>query len=981
MFKRTKVCVGVLAALGGSLLTGTQAFAQTAERVEVTGSRLKSFEVETASPIVTLGAESIKVEATRNVEGLLNQLPQVFADFGGTVSNGATGTATVNLRNLGSQRTLVLIDGKRVPAGSPRFLAADLNQIPVPLIKRIEVLTGGASAVYGSDAVAGVVNFIMNDRFEGVAVEMNHQFYNHSQKGDIDYALDARGFKKPGSITSDGEVDDFSVTLGSNFANNKGNAVIFFGYKKEQPLLQSERDFSACSLNLAGSRFSCGGSSTSYPGRFILADGSSSTVADSSGGVRNFSTATDIYNFGPLNYFQRPSDRYTMASFAHYDINEMARAYLTTSFHDDHTVAQIAPSGLFGVPVTVKYDNPLLSAAWRTKLDAVNASLTDENDVPLGLTFNKSGDTADMTILRRNVEGGGRQDDIRHTSFRALTGVKGDIGPWSYDLFIQGSKVVYQETYKNDFSITRSTRALDVVTDPATGNPVCASALDGTDTACVPYNIWSLGGVTPEALAYLQTPGFQKGFTSTQVVGLNGSVDLGAYGVKLPTAQSGMGLAFGIENRLEKMDLSVDQAFETGDLAGQGGPTLGTGGAYSVRDVFAELRLPLMEKQPGAELLNLSASYRNSAYSTNVTTKPWGVGLEYAPVKEAKLRLSAQRAVRAANITELYTPAGLGLYNNDRDPCAGDPADPDPDLRPTATLAQCQNTGVTAGQYGNIVENTAGQYNAVFGGNAKLNPETANSITLGVVLQPIRDLNITLDYFSVKIDDTISALSPTITLQQCLDTGNPFFCSKVHRNSQGSLWLPGSFIEATNFNIGKLSTSGLDVGTDYRMKIEGSGQVDFSLLGTLLRKIEVEPIKGLGSYDCAGLYGANCGTPAPKWRHKLRTTWTTPWDFSLAATWRYFGKVDVDTTSDNPLLTGAVAEVNRTLKAVNYIDVSGAYNVNKNVTLRMTINNLFDKDPPLAGSTAGAPFGNGNTYPVVYDALGRRISLNLSATF
>ncbi len=973
MFKRTKVCVGVLAALGGGLLTGTQAFAQTAERVEVTGSRLKSFEVETASPIVTLGAESIKVEATRNVEGLLNQLPQVFADYGGTVSNGSTGTATVNLRNLGSQRTLVLIDGKRVPAGSPRFLAADLNQIPVPLIKRIEVLTGGASAVYGSDAVAGVVNFIMNDRFEGVAVELNHQFYNHSQKGDTDYALDARGFKKPGSITSDGEVDDFNVTLGSNFANNKGNAVIYFGYKKEQPLLQSERDFSACSLNPAGARWSCGGSSTSYPGRFILADGSSSTVADSSGGVRNFSAATDLYNFGPLNYFQRPSDRYTMASFAHYDINEMARAYLTTSFHDDHTVAQIAPSGLFGVPVTVKYDNPLLSAAWKDKLNTVNASLTDDADVPLGLTFNKSGDTADITILRRNVEGGGRQDDIRHTSFRALTGVKGDIGPWSYDLFIQGSKVVYQETYKNDFSIARSQRALDVVADPATGNPVCASVLDGSDPACVPYNIWTLGGVTPEALSYLQTPGFQKGFTSTQVVGLNGSVDLGAYGVKLPTAQSGMGLAFGVENRLEKMDLSVDTAFETGDLAGQGGPTFGTGGAYSVRDIFGELKLPLMEKQPFAELLNLSASYRNSSYSTGAKTNTWGVGLEYAPVKEAKFRFSTQRAVRAANIVELYVPAGLGLYNNDEDPCAG--------ATPTATLAQCQNTGVTASQYGKIIDNTAQQYNAIFGGNKNLKPETADSITLGVVLQPVRDLNVTLDYFSVKIDDTIAPLNPTISLDQCLSKGDPFYCSKVHRNAQGSLWLPGSFIEATNFNIGKLSTSGLDVGTDYRMKIEGSGQLDFSLLGTYLKTSKTEPIKGLGSYDCAGLYGATCGTPSPRWRHKLRTTWTTPWDFSLAATWRYFGNVNVDTTSSQALLQDAYADVNKKLNAVNYIDVSGSYNVTKNVTLRMTINNLLDKDPPIAGSTAGAPFGNGNTYPVVYDALGRRISLNLSAMF
>ena len=225
MFKKTKVCTGVLLALGGGIVSVSPALAQqAAERVEITGSRLKSSDVDTASPVVSIGAEQIKVEGVRSVEQLLNNLPQVFADYGGSVSNGATGTATVNLRNIGRDRTLVLVNGRRLPAGSPRALAADLNQIPVPLIKRVEVLTGGASAVYGSDAVAGVVNFIMNDRFEGVQFEANHSFYNHSQKGTIDYALDAAGYPKPGNKSADGEIDDISVTMGGNFANGKGNA-------------------------------------------------------------------------------------------------------------------------------------------------------------------------------------------------------------------------------------------------------------------------------------------------------------------------------------------------------------------------------------------------------------------------------------------------------------------------------------------------------------------------------------------------------------------------------------------------------------------------------------------------------------------------------------------------------------------------------------------------------------------------------------
>jgi iron complex outermembrane receptor protein len=189
MFKRKSVNLAALLAIGA---ISAPAFAQQAqpaqpqqlERVEITGTRIKTVNTETASPVISLGAEAIKIEARRDVEGLLNNLPQVFADQGGEVSNGSSGTATVNLRNLGADRTLVLINGRRMPAGSPRQLATDLNQIPVSLIKRVEVLTGGASAVYGSDAVAGVVNFVMNDKSEGVDLDLNYQFYNHQQQQD-----------------------------------------------------------------------------------------------------------------------------------------------------------------------------------------------------------------------------------------------------------------------------------------------------------------------------------------------------------------------------------------------------------------------------------------------------------------------------------------------------------------------------------------------------------------------------------------------------------------------------------------------------------------------------------------------------------------------------------------------------------------------------------------------------------------------------
>jgi iron complex outermembrane receptor protein len=949
---------------GGMALGMSAAFAQEApmQKVEVTGSRIPTANLEGASPITVMSANEIKMDGVRSVENLLNNLPQVFADQGGTISNGSSGTATVNLRNFGADRTLVLVNGRRLPAGSPSDTAADLNQIPAPLIKRVEVLTGGASAIYGSDAVAGVVNFIMNDNFQGAQVEVNESFYNHAQKGDGAAAASARrNFPLPGDASADGKVKDGNILIGGNFDGNKGNAVVFFGWKNEDAVLQSQRDFTACSLGgfSKGNTFNCGGSGTSFPGRFIVPDGSSKTVADANGNVRPYVGATDQYNFGPLNYFQRPSERYEFSSFAHYDINEKARLYTEASFHDDHTVAQIAPSGLFGFDASgvnaIRYENPFLSQSWKNAL---------------GLTA--PGQTADALIFRRNVEGGGRQDDIRHTSYRGVLGLKGEIGNWNYDVFAQLGRVIYAENYLNDFSNVRIGRSLDVIAD-ASGKPVCRSAADGSDPGCVPYNIWALGKITPDALKYLQTPGFKKGGTSQSVQGFNLSSDLGEYGMKLPGAQNGIGVAMGFEHRTEKLELATDTAYETGDLAGQGGPTHGVAGDFSVKDYYGEVRVPLLEKKPFAELLSLNASYRKSDYSTGQKTDSYGVGGEWAPVSMARFRGSYQRAARAANVVEMFTPQGVGLFGMASDPCAG--------ASPSASAAACAKSGVTAAQYGHIDDSPAQQYNALFGGNAKLAPETSDSYTLGVVLTPMRNLSVTLDAFNMKVKGIIGGMPASTTLSQCLTTGNPQFCSLITRDRLGTLWaLPSAQITATNQNLGMRKTSGLDVGANYTQKLDAMGRLDFAFTGTYLKEFAFEDFPGSGAYDCAGLHGTTCGTPLPKWRHKLRGTWSTPWSVDLALTWRHIDSVKLDATSSNPLLISASEPIDQKLAARDYLDAAASWQINKTYAFRAGVNNLLDKDPPLSGVVA-AVFGNGNTYPQVYDALGRRIFLNLTAKF
>ena len=961
MIKLKIVCKASLLVCLGSGLSFT-AIAQTADdtKIEIVGSRIRSFITESQSPIVVLTAESIKSEGIRSVEGLLNNLPQVFADYGGSVSNGATGTATVNLRNLGSSRTLVLVDGKRLPAGSPRNVSADLNQIPVSMISRVEILTGGASAVYGADAVAGVVNIVLKKNFSGVEFEVNNSFNQHSQHNDLASIVGKRGFALPGDVSADGAIRDFSMTIGGGIADGKGNATINFSRKTEDALLQSQRDFSSCAVGIAsgGKAFNCGGSSTSFPGRFIT-DSGNLTVADANGKTRPWVAATDQYNFGPLNYFQRPSSRNSVTAIAHYDINDKARVYTQLAFHDDSTVAQIAPSGLFGFDASgvnsIKFENPLLSADWKSKLGLL-----------------KAGDTAEALIFRRNIEGGGRQDDIRHTSYRAVVGAKGDIGAWSYDASLQQGKVVFQETYKNDFSIERSARSLDVVTDPATGKAVCKSFLNGTDPNCVPYNIWALGKIDKAALAYLQTPGFQKGGTTQSVATASVSGDLGQYGYKLPLAKNGVGVAFGIERRTEGLQLDTDTAFTTGDLAGQGGPTIGVGGKYSVNDVFGELRIPLAEKQPNIYSANLNASYRRSVYSSGATTNTWGTGIDWAPVRDFKVRGSLQQAARSPNVVELFSAQAVGLYNNDLDPCAGD--------KPTASLISCARTGVTAAQYGKIPDSPAGQYNGLFGGNPDLKPEISNSITMGFIANPLKDLTVSVDYFQIQIDDAIGSVPATTTLNQCLASGDAKYCNLITRDRLGSLWaLPTAQIVGTNLNIASYKTKGLDIGAEYIFRLNEKGKVNVSFMGTILNELTAESAPGLGSYDCAGYYGSTCGIPVPKWRHKLKGVWATPWGIVAGASWRYFGSVDIDTSSSNPQLAGTVNDVNKKFAAMNYIDLSMSYPINKNLTFAASINNLFDKDPPL--SNTGAPFGNGNTYPVVYDALGRKINLNLTAKF
>ena len=984
---RKKLSLAVAQVLGAGIFVGLAApsayaqqpppSAEKIEKVTVTGTRIPSANLESTSPITTITATDIKLSAPISVESLLNIMPQVIADQGNMVSNGSTGTANVNLRGLGTSRTLVLVNGRPLPPGTPANggYGADLNEIPLPLIQRVEILTGGASAVYGSDAIAGVVNFIMNDRFEGVQFDVTHSGFNHRQHSPIKDLVAAKEavspgqFHVPGNVDSDGEADAYSLTLGGNFAGGKGNATLFIGYQKDNPVLQSQRDFSACSLVSTGGGYSCVGSSNTAPARLSPQSGpgagQSFIISSAAGAVRPYVSATDAFNFAPFNYYQAPDQRWTVSSFAHYDLDPRATVYGEFNFHDDHSPRQFAPGANFGSLNTLTFDNPLLS---------------DQLKQTFGIT---PSNPVDVVIQRRNVEGGPRSFDYRTSSYRVVTGVKGEIlDGWNYDAYYTLGRVIYSQTFNNDLSTSHFTRALNVVTDPATGKPACASALNGDDPLCVPWNIFKLGGVTQDQINYVVTPAFQTGTTERRIFGATLGADLGMYGWRLPWAKDGIGVSFGYENGNDKLDLNADQVNQSGDLEGLA--IKSNHGQIGRKEYFAEVRVPIMQDQPWAQYLAVNGSYRYSDYDINQTANTYGLGVEWNPIREVKLRASLQQAVRAPNVVELFLPQGLNLFNA-QDPCA--PGG-------NATLAQCLRTGLPANLFqSNLLTAPAGQLQFLQGGNEHLTPETSHSYTYGAVFRPMRNLDISVDYFKIKVSNVISSIPASLALSQCLDLG--LLCDLIARDAQGTLWLPGQgHIISTNVNIAKLETDGIDFVANYRQELPtGWGSLGLAFNGSYLMNLKIDAGIGLGPFNCAGLYGPTCNNnagiainPLPKWKHLFRTTWSTPWNVDLAATWRHIDSVKLDATDSNPQLNNPDIQQSNENKLGDrdYLDLALSWAITKQFTLWGGVNNVFDRDPPLVPTTDGigpTSSNNGNTFPQLYDTLGRHFFISLTAKF
>lgn len=985
---------------------GEDAQVDAVEEIIVTGTRIKKRNLVSTSPVTQVDSEEFTFQGITRVEDLLNGLPQVIADQSSATNSGSFGTATVDLRGLQPVRTLTLLNGRRLPAGTPADPVADINQIPGILIDRVEVLTGGASATYGSDAIAGVVNFITVTDFEGIQFDYQYSLYTHENASPIAQRVIDAGYELPSKNVSDGDTHDFSLLAGLNSPDQRGNLTVYATWRDVKAVTQSERDHSACSL----SPFSqtCSGSATIPEGLFgdfgILANPPCVMVpaptpedpnAMACSRIPAFDPATGLptgevdengnpvlvnepvlpwfgnssgnatmtwpgsyavyvepgtnifadwfanpirYNFAPTNYFMRPDERITAGAFGHYTFSDAVEVYLELNYMDDKTVAQLAPSGSFFAPDTIYCGNPLLSQ--------------QQFDIICG-QYNLTPDDFQWSFIgRRNAEGGPRRSELEHEQQRIVLGIRGDLGAsWSYDAYANYGKVEHTELFDEDLSVSRMIRALDVVTDPGSGAPVCRSVLDGSDNACVPWNIFDSGGVTEEALAYITQPLFFAG--STRQYQLNGFVsgDLGDYGLRLPGADDGIKVVVGLEYRDEQLAYEPDPAALSGDVAGFGSNVTAIDAGYSIREVFTEASIPILEGRTAAELVSVDLAYRYSDYSTGKSTDTYKYAGEWMVHPSLRLRASFQRAVRVGNVNELYRPLQDGSGNGG-DTCVGQ--------NPESSLEECQRTGLSAARYGTLPGPLGNNpfFQVQFGGNPDLEPEESDTVSFGFIVTPelLPELSVTVDYYDIDITGAIAEPDAKFIFDRCIETGLATFCDAVNRDpGTGFLDLGEGYVDVRNTNIGAIRTKGVDVIADYVLAL-GASDLQFNFLGTWLDSWEWQELPGETPFECAGTYANGpCSRPRPELASNLRTTWVTPWEFSLSLLWRHYSDIRDESGFDYDL------------PSTDYFDLSGVWEVTDQVTLRFGINNLLDDDPPLAlvGDSSG------NTIPAIYDALGR----------
>jgi iron complex outermembrane receptor protein len=972
----------------------------------ITGSRIPRIDLTAVSPVAIVKGDEFKLVGATNVEELLNQLPQVNPSQGEFVSAGAAGIATVDLRGLGAARTLVLVNGHRLMPGDPRFLVPDINSIPASIVQRVEVLTGGAAAIYGSDAVAGVVNFVLDTEIEGLRVEGQIGAYQHDNRDRFaQQLLDQRQLPYPIGSVLDGRRENVSVAFGRNFFDGRAHVTLYGGYRQIAAVTQDQRDHSACPITARivdqrpSSILECGGPIVSYPGNYFDNFGNVYQVTAD----RTFMPGMTRFNSSPWNLIQRPDRRYTAGGFANFDLSKAVQAYAEVMAMKDRSLWQVGPSGDFTNTETINCNNPLLSDQQRSlickegnfigetpirdgdgNLVKVIGNPTPFVDPVTGKTYSR----AWLLIALRNIEARPIQDELEHKSVRLLGGFKGDLGRGvTYDATYLFGRVTLDRQYRNNYSVTRLGRALDVVSDPSTGEPICRSVLiaralgpsaPDADSDCVPWDVFATGQVTPQSIAYLTIPPSMRGSFKEQVGNANATVQLDRWGIGSPWSDEASAINAGAEYRKDAIQFDPGEFSRIGDIAGFGEEVFPIRSSIETKEIFGEARIPLVTDEL-VQRLAFEGGVRKSWYRNSrskFSSDAYKLALDLTVLSGLRFRASQQGANRAPNILELFAPVQPDSFL--RDPCAG--------AAPKASQEECALTGVTAAQYGNVATVNASRfgYHAILGGNENLQPETAITRAIGIVLQPrlLRGFNATVDWWDIRLKGAISRIGAQAIIDSCISSGDRILCDRIHRDPSGSLWLGNGYVDDRQANIGGLRVRGIDASADYSVPPGRLGSASFEFRGAYILRWMVDN-GGLSTpYDCAGLFGAPCGMQ-PRWKHTARVTWNTVHRISLSFQWRHLGDVKLAALDPKFNLTDEVSPAYAQLPMENYFDVATVLRARKGLELRLGVNNVLDREPPLVVSNTAAGDGpfNANSYPEWYDPLGRFAFASLTLDF
>lgn len=948
------------------------------ETVTVTGTRIQQPGIVSSSPIASLGMEDFELNQTVEVEQLFRDLPIALPGDNPGVNNGTAGATTLNLRGLGDQRTLVLVDGKRMVPFDVGG-AVDVSAIPVLMLDRIDVVTGGASAVYGSDAMAGAVNFVTRSDFAGFEVDAK---YTESAQGD-------------------GEVYNISTIFGSNFDEDRGNVTLALSHTDRKGVLLGQREFGEFGISTrngpaaggvpAAPDPNCAGPNTTASETGVGSTTSIPTALDLPGGTLQFlndgttSARCSRFNFSPFNYFQTPQQRFVGMATGRYEINENIEAYTRANFTAINVRQQVAPSGVFGNVFEIPLLNPFLSDQARQDIiDNVNGALDPAGGFGLAEAgvndLNGNGifdlaDSIDVPVRRRTLELGTRSTNYDTNNFQFVTGLRGDlVAGWEYDVsysYAEAERTNVSAGYTNvsNIALALNTVSADTCTTPGG---------DTTD-GCVPIDLFStgFGSITPEAAAFNSATALDKREYTQSIFQ---ATTFGDLPFTLPAANSPIAAAVGFEYREEEGSTEPDECLKeppSSCLGGAGGNQLPVGAGFDVYELFAESFVPIAQGRQGFEDLQLELGFRWSDYSTFGSNETWKAGINWEITPGFRARIMQQQAVRAPNISEIGSPVTLGLEDASFDPCSN--GNPDPISAELAAL--CVSTGVLPARVG-LVNDIVSNQVSVFEGTDQANlpePETADTLTAGVVWQapsygPMTNAVVTLDYFDIEIKDVIDEFSPQEILDNCYILGDPTECAKINRVG-GTLSTVGAGIDLFTTNLDFERTEGIDfnVATDWDLGEQGSLDVNFVMTYLLTQESQSSATAPL--IDCLGKFGNDC-QPTPELRFNTRGTWRRgPATASLQ--WRYIGEVDIQDSQRAGTFDGF-----EQIDAINYFDLSGSYAINDTVTVSANIRNLLDEEPPLVGNGAGSTARNsGNTFPGTYDTIGRTYTVGLRATF